>query len=173
MSAALLDAMLGEMLGVGAVTVRSSGFGQVGLPAIPDAVAAMARRGLDVSEHRSASTTVELVDGADVILTAERSHVVKIAALSPAAFRRAVTLPELLARAADVDGSIGRDDPDGVARWMEQLTADRGAADYLRAAVPEVADPTGSAPRAFEEAVKRIEQQCREAATLISMAAHR
>ncbi len=158
MVAAMLNAMLTERLGEGAVQMRSSGFGPVDLPAIDDAVDAMRRRGLDVSAHRSSATTASLVDGADLILTAERDHVVKIAALSPDAFRRALTLPEFLAAAADG----GHDDDTDVRSWVQSLTDDRTAGKYLRAAIPEVADPTGSIPRVFEGAVVALEQQCRE-----------
>ncbi len=157
--AAMLNAMLTERLGEGAVQVRSSGFGPVDLPAIDDAVDAMQRRGLDVSTHRSSSTTATLVDGADLILTAERDHVVKIAALSPDAFRRALTLPEFLAAAAAENGHVDGAD---LRSWVRSLTEDRTAGKYLRANVPEVADPTGSMPRTFEAAVVAIEQQCRE-----------
>ncbi len=165
MMAALLESMLTERLGPDAVQIRSSGFGPVDLPAIDDAVAAMQRRGLDVSAHRSSSTTSSLVDGADLILTAERDHVVKIAALSSDAFRRALTLPEFLAAAAQ--GGVDGAETDAGARevlrsWVESLTGERSAGAYLRAAVPEVADPTGSPPREFEAAVAGIEQQCRE-----------
>ena len=166
MMAALFESMLTERLG--RVIVRSSGFGPEGIPAIDDAVAAMKRRGLDVSQHRSGPTTLALVDGADVIITAERDHVVKIAALSPSAFARAMTLPELLARAADVplapDGA-------GVRAWAESLTAARTAGAYLREPVAEVADPTGSMPRAFEAAVVGIERQCGEASALLARVA--
>jgi protein-tyrosine-phosphatase len=168
MSAAMLQSMLTERLGEGAVQIRTSGFGPIDLPPIDDAVAAMRRRGLDVSAHRSSATTVLLVDGADLILTAERDHVVKIAALSPDAFRRAMTLPEFLVYAADAlddpGGAIGETGGDAIRRWAEQLTASRSAVGYLRDRVPEVADPTGSPPKAFEAAVVAIEQQCREAA---------
>jgi protein-tyrosine phosphatase len=168
MMAALLRSMLGERLGADGVQIRSSGFGPLDLPAIDDAVDAMRRRGLDVSAHRSSATTASLVDGADLILTAERDHVVKIAALSPDAFRRALTLPEFLAAAAE-----GAADPDAALRpWVESLTADRSAGAYLRDSVPEVADPTGSPPRAFEAAVVAIEQQCREVAIHVAMPAH-
>lgn len=165
MMAAMLEAMLGDRLGPRGVIVRSSGFGPVGIPAIDDAVDAMDRRGLDVSTHRSNETTQRLVDGADVILTAERDHVVKIAALSPAAFRRAMTLPEFLQRAPSAEL------PDGgqtAWTWAEALTADRVAREYLRADVPEIADPTGSARRAFEAAVVALEQQCNEAAAWLA-----
>jgi protein-tyrosine-phosphatase len=160
MMAAMLTSMLRERLGEGSVEVRSSGFGPVGLPPIDEAVEAMRRRGIDISSHRSSATTRELVDSADVILTAERQHVVKIAALSPDAFGRAMTLPEFLAAAAT---SVS-DESDGVRSWVRSLTGQRTASAYLRAPVPEVADPTGSASRVFEAAVVTIEQQCREVA---------
>ncbi len=163
MMAAMLDAVLIELLGDGAVQIRSSGFGPVDIPAIDDAVDAMRRRDLDVSAHRSSTTTVALVDDADLILTAERTHVVKIAALSPDAFRRAMTLPEFLAAAV----SGGDDSASDLRTWVRSLTEERRANEYLRAAVPEVADPTGSPHRAFEAAVVALEQQCREAAALL------
>lgn len=165
MMAALFESMLTDRLGSGAALVRSSGFGPAGIPAIDDAVAAMQRRGLDVSGHRSRTTTVALVDGADLIITAERAHVVKIAALSPNAFRRAMTLPELLDRIADapLDAS-----PTSVRDWVTSLTADRTAGVYLREPIPEVDDPTGSVPRAFEAAVVGIERQCTDVSDVLA-----
>lgn len=165
MLAAMLRAMLDDRMGEGAVQIRSSGFGPVDLPPIDDAVDAMRRRGLDVSAHRSSTTTAVLVDGADLILAAERDHVVKVAALSRDAFRRALTLPEFLAAAAK--GS--HDDGVDVRSWVQSLTEERTAGAYLREAVPEVADPTGSMPRAFEAAVSAIEQQCREVTSHLAM----
>jgi protein-tyrosine-phosphatase len=159
MMAAMLESMLGERLGTDGVRVRSGGFGPEGLPAIADAVEAMRRRGLDVSGHRSHQVTVDDLTDVDVVLTAERNHVVRVAALSPQVFGRAMTLPEFLDRSS----AVGRDveDPSG---WISRLTADRTASAYLSGATPEIADPTGSAPRAFDAAVKRLEAQCREAA---------
>jgi len=165
MMAALLESMLADRLGPGQVEVGSSGFGPEGIAAISDAVVAMSRRGLDVSAHRSRSTTAALVDGADVIVTAERDHVVKIAALSRPAFARAMTLPELLERAADVPPTADRG---GVRAWAESLTAGRTAGTYLRAPIPEVADPTGASASVFEAAVVEIERQCNEAAALVA-----
>ncbi len=166
MMAALLTTLLDDRLGEGAVAVRSSGFGPVDLPAIDDAVDAMKRRGLDVSTHRSSSTTRSLVEDADLILTAERDHVVRIAALSPDAFRRSLTLPEFLAAAAaDTESDTAGD----LRSWVRSLTEQRTASAYLRTAVPEVADPTGSLHRAFEAAVVALEQQCREVTAQLAM----
>ncbi len=166
---AMLTSMLSEQLGEGSVEVHSSGFGPVGLPPIDEAVEAMRRRGIDVSRHRSAETTRELVDRADVILTAERQHVVRIAALSPDAFRQAMTLPEFLAAASP----SALEETGGVRSWVRSLTGQRTASAYLRESVPEVADPTGSATRVFEAAVVTIEQQCREVTALLVGQVHR
>ena len=161
--AAMLGAMLTERLGDGAFEIHSSGFGPVDFPAIDDAFDAMRRRGIDVSAHRSTTTTVSLIDPADLILTAERDHVVRVAALSPEAFRRTLTLPEFLAAAVS-----GEDSAIDLRTWVRSLTERRTAGGYLRAAVPEVADPTGSPQRAFEAAVVALEQQCREGAALLA-----
>jgi protein-tyrosine phosphatase len=172
MMAALLQSLLTERLGAGAALVRSSGFGPEGLPAIDDAVAAMRRRRLDVSDHRSRSTTAELIDAADLVVVAERDHVVKVAALSPSAFRRTLTLPELLERAGSVIAGVhGAPSPlatTAVRAWAEALTADRSAAAYLRTPVPELADPTGSSARSFEAAAVAIERQCSELADMLT-----
>lgn len=161
MMAALLESLLGEQLGGGAVQVMSSGFGPVDLPPIPDAVDAMHRRGLDVAAHLSTTTTADLLDGADLVLTAERDHVVRIAALSRNAFARTMTLPEFLSSAASSDSGHGHGD---VRSWVHSLTVHRTPVEYLRGSIGEVADPTGLPSRAFESAVAVIEQQCREAA---------
>ncbi len=139
------------------VAVTSAGFGPEGLASIAEAVEAMERRGLDISAHRSRRITRDDVVGADLVLTAERDHVVRIAAMSPPTFRRAFTLPEFLDRAGDALPH-GNDLP----TWIEQLAADRTARDYLAGTAPEVPDPTGMARREFESAVVRLEMQCRE-----------
>ena len=160
---AMLTSMLRQRLGEDSVDVVSSGFGPVGLPPIDEAVEAMGRRGLDVSSHRSSATTRELVESVDLVLTAERQHVVKIASLSPASFRQAMTLPEFL----DAAASSASDEDDGVRSWVRSLTEPRTASAYLREPVPEVADPTGSVSRIFEAAVVAIEQQCRIVCDLV------
>jgi protein-tyrosine-phosphatase len=163
MMAAMLESMLGERLGTDRVQLRSGGFGPEGLPAIPDAVEAMRRRGLDVSGHRSHQVTVDDLTDVDVVLTAERNHVVRVAALSPQVFGRAMTLPEFLDRAVAVVRDVG-----DLSGWIPLLTADRTASAYLSGATPEIVDPTGSAPRAFDAAVERLEEQCSAAVQLLA-----
>ena len=79
-----------------------------------------------------------------------------------------MTLPELLTRAADAPVAP---DGDGIRSWVEALTAERTAAAYLREPIVDVADPTGSSPRAFEAAVVEIERQCTEASAWLASAA--
>jgi protein-tyrosine-phosphatase len=96
MTMAMLQRMLDERLGRGVVAVRSLGFGPEDMASIPDAVDAMKRRSLDTSGHRSRKVTKDNIEPADLVLTSERDHVVKIAAISTDAYRRTMTMPEFL-----------------------------------------------------------------------------
>ena len=164
MTMAMLQRNLDGLLGAGAVVVRSLGFGPDDMPSIPDAVAAMARRGLDTSAHRSRQVTERNIEVPDLILTADVDHVIKIAAISPSAYRRSMTMPEFLELAAQREAPAGI----GLRGWTTELTADRTARDYINAGVGEIFDPTGSSPRVFERSVVEMEEMCALAATLIA-----
>jgi protein-tyrosine phosphatase len=164
MMAALIDALMVERVGAGVATVASAGFGPSGVAAIPDAVDAMRRRGVDVSGHLSRRIDVEIVRSADLILTAERDHVVRIASIEPAGFRRSMTLPEFVSMAARSPSEEGED----VAAWIRMLTGSRTASAYLREPVEQVDDPTGWSARAFESAVVGIESQCSAVVSLLA-----
>jgi protein-tyrosine phosphatase len=163
MTMAMLQSMLDARLGGGAAIVRSLGFGPEDMPSIPDAVDAMKRRGFDTSGHRSRKVTADNVGPADLILTSERDHVVKIAAMSPQAYRQTMTLPEFLSLAELDDSPPGQSLRD----WVASLTASRSARTYLNSDVGEIIDPTGSAPRAFEKSVVGMEEMCKRATSHI------
>lgn len=163
MAMAMIQDGLDRRLGTGRAIVHSLGFGPEDAPAIDDAVAAMRKRGLDVSAHRSRKVTASRIEPADMILTAELDHVVQIAAESPTAYRRAFTLPEFLIRAAGDPLAEGRT----LAAWMTDLTADRSPADYLQSDTPDVWDPTGSSRRHFAEQVDRIAAMCDQVVDLL------
>ncbi len=164
MTMAMLKRDLDARLGVGASIVRSLGFGPEDMPSIPDAVAAMARRGLDTSAHRSRQVTERNVEPADLILTSERDHVIKIAAISPSAYRRSMTMPEFLDLATSHEPPAG-----GTLRdWATELTTDRTAREYIGGDVEEIFDPTGTAPRAFEKSVVEMEEMCERVTALIA-----
>jgi protein-tyrosine-phosphatase len=57
------------------VAIRSAGTGAVsGAPASPEAVAAAAEQGIDISAHRSQPLTPELIQWADTVLAMSPSH---------------------------------------------------------------------------------------------------
>jgi protein-tyrosine-phosphatase len=167
MAMALLQAGLDARLGAGWAEVESFGFGPEGIAAIPDAVAAMKARGLDVSAHRSRQVTAERLGGVDLVLTAEKDHVVRIVGTSSELWARTFTLPEFLERAA------GDPDPDGrsLEDWVVALSSGRTTGEYLRTSVPEVWDPTGSSSRRFAAAVEEIATACDGVVTAIAHAA--
>jgi protein-tyrosine-phosphatase len=131
-------------------------------------VAAMARRGLDVSGHRSRKVDRAVLHDIDLVLTAERDHVVNVASIDPAAFRTAMTLPEFVGATARATASEG-----DLAGWVASLTSTRTAMAYLRDPIEEIDDPTGTAGRTFERAVIAIEASCATAASALVRAAER
>jgi protein-tyrosine phosphatase len=103
-------------------TVASAGFGPEGRPAIHEVVELLAARHIDASSHRSRTISRDLVLGADLVLTAERTHVLTIVTELGGDFDRTFTIPEFAL------GGFGERP-----RGME----------YLKTDVPEVDDPTG------------------------------
>jgi protein-tyrosine phosphatase len=102
--------------------------------AMDDTAAAQSRRlGGDPSAHRSRYLTAEIVEGADLVLTAERSHRAAVATLAPRASRRAFTIKQF---ARVLDGLEAGDLAD--VRSPQDLV-DRVA--RLRGVVPPPADP--------------------------------
>jgi len=166
MSMALLQAGFDRLLGPGKVMVRSLGFGPEGEPAIEDAVAEMASRHLHVEKHQSMQVTPERIGPADLILCAEKQHVIKIAELDADAFRRSFTLPEFcsLAVGDPVPGQRS------LREWMHSMSSARTPARYLSMDVPEVADPTGAPKREFAEATRAIEAMCDAVVDVLSAA---
>jgi protein-tyrosine-phosphatase len=163
MAMAMIQDGLDRRLGERRAIVHSLGFGPEGEPAIDDAVDAMRKRGLDVSSHRSRQVTTPRIEPANLILTAEVDHVVKIATESTTAYRRTFTLPEFLMRAAADPVAESR----SLAAWTADLTADRTPAEYLQGSTPEVWDPTGSSRRRFAEQVEVISTMCDQVVDLL------
>ena len=113
--------------------VETAGFGPEGKPALPQAVDLLAERGIDVTAHRSRRVDRDMVQSANLVLTAEKSQVLSVVAELGGEFDRTFTLPEF----AQAVGSGGE--------------RARGSA-YMKASVPEVADPTGLSAAAWTRA---------------------
>lgn len=141
-------------LGV-AATVTTAGIVDNGKPPTGPTIDLLAARGLDVRAHRSRVLTEEMVVEADLLVTAERQHVVWIAGRWPQAFPFTFVLPEFVNRVADA----GRRDGRPMVEWLEQvgIGRQRGLAYLEQGSVGDVADPTGLSSRHWAQALARID----------------
>ncbi len=145
--------------------VDTAGTMSVGEQPMDPAVRLLAKRGIDVSGHRSQLLDHQLVEDADLIITAERDHVVWIAGRWPAAFASTFTLPEVVARAEHVEPRNGGP----VGEWLARLGAGRATArDYLDIDVGEIADPTGQSPAVWGRAFAQIDELTRQLAVALT-----
>lgn len=140
--------------------VHSAGLLSEGAAASPHGVSAMAKRGLDLSSHRSQKLTRDAVVRADLVLGMAREHVREAVVLEPSSLARTFTLREL-ARRAERTGPR-RPGPEGglepFSDWLARVGAGRRAADLLGTSTDDdVADPMGLSKRAYERTAQEIE----------------
>jgi protein-tyrosine phosphatase len=133
-------ALLRQALGPLGVRVDSAGFLRANRPAAPDAVAAAARRGVDLSHHRSRLLTPEFARSADVIVV-----------MDPGQQRALRERFRRLERDVIVLGDL---DP---------ALPEEGRARTIR-------DPIGQGPEVFEASYARIERCVGEIARVLGRA---
>lgn len=135
--------------------VSSAGFASADEPALERAVRLLADRGVDAGGHRSRRLDAADVRTADLLVTAERAHVVSVAGRWPEAYPRTFTLPELVQRAEDAGARAGRP----LDAWVLAVNDGRPSAfEYLdRSDVPEIDDPTGGRPAEWARAFAEID----------------
>lgn len=144
-----------ERLGVEA-RVDSAGLLDSGSPAAPEAVAALAARGIDISSHRSRRLSGPLIDAADIILGMAREHVREVALMDPRAWRRSFTLKELVRR-GEVAGPWARGQ--SLDDWLAKVAADRTHSEMLGAAPSDdVADPIGGPSSLYEATAAELSE---------------
>ncbi len=153
MTAALLAQHLADE-GVSA-TVTSAGTRADGGLATGDTVRLLGERGIDVRGHRGQLLDDAHVAAADLIVTAERDHVVEIAGRWPAAFRRTFTLPEIVGRSRRLGGRLGGPLDD----WLDLFAAERptGVAYLEASAVDDISDPTGHDRRTWSAVFGQVD----------------
>lgn len=149
-----------------AVSVITAGVRDDGLPATAETVRLLAGHGIDASQHRSHRIDDEIVEAADLIVTAEREHVVFVSGRWPGTFERTFTLPELLNRAQPV-GPRGQTT---TRLWLQAVGQDRprGGLYLTDPDVLEIDDPTGLGKRAWQHAFAEIDVQCAQLVGLLS-----
>lgn len=151
-------AELGATVEVGSAGVRAL----VGHPAEPGAVAAMARRGIDLGDHVARSATTDLVDGADLVITMEGAHVVDLVSGGGAQLARTFTLPELVGRSGALPrGAATVDD------WLVDVGEGRSSRALVGSTDLDVADPYGRSGRAFRRCADELDELCRSLAAAL------
>ncbi len=135
-------------------SVKSAGALEGGRPAAPDAVAAMAERGVEISSHRSHQLTAEDLVETDLILCLAREHVREVVLLDPSAWPRTFTLKELVRRGESV-GQRAPSQP--LDEWLAKVHVGRERADLLGASLTDdVSDPIGGPRAGFEAAANEM-----------------
>jgi protein-tyrosine phosphatase len=139
------------------LAVGSAGLLFDGRPAEPNAVRVMAKRGLDISDHRAQTISADRLHGTTLILGMERQHVREVAALEPDLFGRSFTLPELV-QAGQIVGARQRGQR--VADWAHSISQLRSPADYAKSdPLAEISDPMGGPLRSFRACADTIDAQ--------------
>ncbi len=136
--------------------VASCGVMEGGSPASAGAVRAVARRGLDLSDHVSHQMDSVTVAAADLIVTMERRHIAFVAELSITAVRRTFTLREL----ADLAVVVGpRRRGATVDSWIREADAMRMPEAVMSMGTEsDVDDPMGGPNRAYRRTADQIEE---------------
>jgi protein-tyrosine phosphatase len=130
-----------------AVTVRSRGMLGDGEPPRPEAIAAMAGYGLDITSHRSRRVTTDDLERADLTLAVARENLRYAVVTAPAIWPRAFTISELVRRGQAIGPRLPGE---SLADWLARAHAGRQRAALLGdSAADDVADPTGGPQRGY------------------------
>jgi sulfate adenylyltransferase len=123
--------LLGPDSGVEVSSAGTAGFDAA--PVSDTMEAEFTRWGTEVDDFRSRAATTDLVDAADVVLTAEAAHRTRLLEDRPAAFRKIFTLGQFVASAQAVDPSLrGRELLAELARRRVPASPDHDIADPYR-----------------------------------------
>jgi protein-tyrosine phosphatase len=145
--------------------IRTAGFSAGGESPTDATVRFLASRGIDVKGYVSHWMSDQSVAGADLIITAEREHVVAIAGRWGPAFAYTFTLPELIARGEQAGPRDGRT----LQQWLTAVSAKRPSTlEYLDADVGEIYDPSGRAPKIWSDCFTQIDDLTARLATLLA-----
>jgi protein-tyrosine phosphatase len=163
MGALLLHTEL-EARGV-AARVHSAGTIPWGGAAVPDAVAVMGERGLDLTPHVSQPLTRPLVAGADLILGMTRAHVWGVVAHDAAAADRTFLFAEL----PHLGALVGARSPDEALRaWAARVAARRPNEQVPGRAEDEIGDPLNEPIAVYRATATRLGTAARVISALVA-----
>jgi protein-tyrosine phosphatase len=154
MAEALLSGRLAKLGAL--VQVGSAGTIGLNTPPPPEAAAALAARGRDVSGHRSRPVSAADLTDADLILGMTREHVRHAVVLLPAAWPRTFTLKELIRRGQQI-GPRMPGEP--LTDWLTRAGHGRDHRDLLgSSAEDDIADPYGGRVQGYELTAGLLDQ---------------
>jgi protein-tyrosine-phosphatase len=154
MAAALLAHHLGSRPDTAGLSVASAGtLGWSGRPATAAAVTAVARRGADLTAHRSRSLRDAAADleRAAVVIAMTRVHAGAVAAHRPALAPTTFLPAELVRLAAP------RATGQALAEWAAAAGARRTSHRVVGRAADEIDDPIGHPPEVYEATAARLD----------------
>jgi len=140
--------------GVGA-QVGSAGLLPGGAPATADAVATMAARGVDISEHVSRTLDHEMIGTTELVLGMTRQHVREACVLYDAPRERTFTLKEFVRRGEQAGG---REAGEPMAAWLGRVGAGRRPRDLVADdPADDIADPVGRPRAEYEDTADELD----------------
>jgi protein-tyrosine phosphatase len=134
-------------------TVSSAGIMSQGEPAAAEAGAVLARRGIDITDHRSRIIDRQMLIDADLVLGMTREHVRIAAVECPTSYRRAFTVKEFVRRGVEWGPSMH----ETLQEWLNRIRVGRTVNDHLgMSMIDDVADPYGQPMAAFERTADEL-----------------
>jgi protein-tyrosine phosphatase len=135
--------------------VGSAGLGEAGHPPPGEVLEVMARRDIDLSEHRSVTLSAPLVGDAGLIVGMSLRHVQESMLLDPSSWQRTFRLKELVRRGEYIGPRLPGQD---LATWIRAAQGDRKR-DSLAHQSPgdDVADPYGGPLAGYEDTAEEID----------------
>jgi protein-tyrosine-phosphatase len=149
----LAEGFLRHLLSELPVRVHSLGTLELaGAPALPEALEAASRVGLDLSAHRSRALGGQDLREADLVLGFELSHLAAAVIDGGAARERVFSLPELVDLIERASPSLETDPIERARQMIAAAHAQRSA----RKPPIELGDPLGQSSEFFRDTVERV-----------------
>ncbi len=162
MAQALLEHHLRER-GLG-ISVSSAGIlGWNEGPAVDEAVAALADRGIQLDGHVSRRIDAEQIRAADLVLTMTSDHAEAVRLRAPDVPERVFVLGEFL-RLAE---RVGPRDDAPLPEWVRRVDAERPAQRRRASPGDEIPDPLGEPAEVYRILAVRLDETTRRIATLL------
>lgn len=155
-----LAAELGESIDVTSAGTRAL----VGSPVEPGSAKLLAERGVSADDFRARQLTAEMVEQADVVLTATRQHRGEVVKLAPQGLLRTFALADFTDLVSLLTGGVARagflDDPadSAVTTAVRAALRQRGKTQPRTDDQAEIVDPMGRTPDVFADMARQIEK---------------